>query len=51
MWDDNGIIIWQVGTRAVDDDTVDAIIRGKNKSIYTADGCIDANDSGSPDWT
>lgn len=37
--------------RLVDNDTVDAIIMGKNKSIYTADGCIDANDSGSPDWT
>ena len=57
--DDKGIIIWQLGNREVDDDTISAIIsnnianiEGQKENAYTADNnCIDANEPGSPDWT
>lgn len=48
--DDNGIIIWQIHNRQIDEDSINAILSENKKSIYT-EACIDANELGSPDWT
>lgn len=48
--DERGIIIWQMGNRLIDEDTIGAIIERQKNSIYT-EPCIDAIKPGSPDWT
>lgn len=45
--DDNGIIIWQIHNRQIDEDSINAILSENKKSIYT-EPCIDANELGSP---
>lgn len=48
--DERGIIIWQMGNRLIDEDTIGAIIERQKNSTYT-EPCIDAIEPGSPDWT
>lgn len=47
---ERGIIIWQLGNRIVDNDTIDTIVAENKNSTYT-EPCIGANEPGSPDWT
>lgn len=47
---ERGIIIWQLGNRIVDNDTIDTIVAENKNSTYT-ELCIGANEPGSPDWT
>lgn len=43
---ERGIIIWQLGNRIVDNDTIDTIVAENKNSTYT-EPCIDANEPGS----
>lgn len=46
--DERGVIIWQIGGNTADEDSLEKI---RQKESTHADNCIDANQSGSPDWT